>query len=229
MITIRQSWKFIDIHHHDPFLLKILSSLVWNVEKKIALKITSVNLGILCHLSLEMFARILSRTLSLPRVINIKFPLQPHQKYNITQYEEVGFSMLILIWNMIILAILSTSLLQFSSKGWKNVLLELMGVRGLITAAFDVHYYNTLLLHQGPVAAFLTLPWEGNRARKGGQRSTSKRQRRRLKMLILWWRTRAQRKKTRRPRMEASRRKKEAGVLARCPWAQPIAEMNPTR
>ena len=26
------------------------------------------------------------------RVINVKFPLQPHQKYNITQYGELGFS-----------------------------------------------------------------------------------------------------------------------------------------
>ena len=33
-------------------------------------------------------------TLSLPRVINVKFPLQPHQKYYITQYEELGFSYL---------------------------------------------------------------------------------------------------------------------------------------
>ena len=31
-------------------------------------------------------------TLSVPRVINLKFPLQPHQKYYITQYEELGFS-----------------------------------------------------------------------------------------------------------------------------------------
>ena len=31
-------------------------------------------------------------TLSLPRVINFKFLLQPHQKYNITQYEELSFS-----------------------------------------------------------------------------------------------------------------------------------------
>ena len=31
-------------------------------------------------------------TPSLPRVINFKFPLQPHQKYNITQYEELGLS-----------------------------------------------------------------------------------------------------------------------------------------
>ena len=33
-------------------------------------------------------------TLSLSRVINFKFPLQPHQKDYITQYEELGFSQL---------------------------------------------------------------------------------------------------------------------------------------
>ena len=33
-------------------------------------------------------------TLSLPRVINIKFPLQPHQKYYITQYGQLGYSYL---------------------------------------------------------------------------------------------------------------------------------------
>ena len=31
-------------------------------------------------------------TLSLPKMINFKFPLQPHQKYYITQDEELGFS-----------------------------------------------------------------------------------------------------------------------------------------
>ena len=31
-------------------------------------------------------------TLSLLRVINVKFPLQLHQKYYIAQYEELGFS-----------------------------------------------------------------------------------------------------------------------------------------
>ena len=31
-------------------------------------------------------------TLSLPRVITFKFLLQPHQKYHITQYGELGFS-----------------------------------------------------------------------------------------------------------------------------------------
>ena len=30
--------------------------------------------------------------LSLPRVVNFKFALQPHQKYYITQYEELGFT-----------------------------------------------------------------------------------------------------------------------------------------
>ena len=39
-------------------------------------------------------ALILSSTLSLPRAINIKFPQQPHQKYNITQHGELGFSKL---------------------------------------------------------------------------------------------------------------------------------------
>ena len=33
-------------------------------------------------------------TLSLPRVINFKFPLQPHHKYYTAQYEEIGFSYL---------------------------------------------------------------------------------------------------------------------------------------
>ena len=33
-------------------------------------------------------------TLSLPGVINFKFPPQPHWKYYIAQYEELGFSYL---------------------------------------------------------------------------------------------------------------------------------------
>ena len=35
-----------------------------------------------------------SLTLSLPRVIKLKFPLEPHQGYDITQYGELGFSQL---------------------------------------------------------------------------------------------------------------------------------------
>ena len=34
-------------------------------------------------------------TLSLPRVINVKFPLQPHQKCDMTQYEELAFHSLL--------------------------------------------------------------------------------------------------------------------------------------
>ena len=33
-------------------------------------------------------------SLSLPRVIDVKVPLQPHQKYYITQYEELAFAQL---------------------------------------------------------------------------------------------------------------------------------------
>ena len=58
---------------------------------------------------------------SLPRVINIKFPLQPHQKYYITRYEGLDFHGL-LRWKMIMLPILTTSLLHLSLKGWENVL-----------------------------------------------------------------------------------------------------------
>ena len=64
-------------------------------------------------------------TLSLPRVINIRFPLQPHQQYNITQYEERGFSSLTQREDDYILPILTTSLIHFSLKGWPNVLFEL--------------------------------------------------------------------------------------------------------
>ena len=43
-------------------------------------------------LKTQMTKRLL--TLSLPRVINFKFPLQLHTKYNIAQYAERGFSLL---------------------------------------------------------------------------------------------------------------------------------------
>ena len=55
---------------------------------------------VLCNIAGEAAGELLDRsllgvkglTLPLPRVINIKFLLQPHQKYYITQYEELGFS-----------------------------------------------------------------------------------------------------------------------------------------
>ena len=62
--------------------------------------------------------------ISLPRVINSKFPLQPHQKDNIIQYEDLGFSWLTRIkddYTTNSHYITDTSLL----KGWKDVPFEL--------------------------------------------------------------------------------------------------------
>ena len=50
-------------------------------------------------------------TLSLPRVINFKFPQQPHKKYYFTQYEEIGLSYYLIH--------------AFLFKSWKDVLFEL--------------------------------------------------------------------------------------------------------
>ena len=50
-------------------------------------------------------------SLSLLRVINVKIPLQPHKKYDITQKENLAFHSL-LRWKVIILQILATSLIQ---------------------------------------------------------------------------------------------------------------------
>ena len=50
-------------------------------------------------------------------VINLLIFPAAHQKYYITQYEELGFSQL-----MIILPILTSSLMcSVSEKGWENV------------------------------------------------------------------------------------------------------------
>ena len=62
-------------------------------------------------------------TLSLPRVIYFKFLLQPHQKYYITHYEELGFSYLPR-WK-IILPILTTSLIGILFKRLGECTLEL--------------------------------------------------------------------------------------------------------
>ena len=45
-------------------------------------------------LNSHYFTYTFSLTLSLPRVINLQFPLQPHQKCNISQYGELVFSYL---------------------------------------------------------------------------------------------------------------------------------------
>ena len=62
--------------------------------------------------------------LSLQRMINFTFLLQPYQKYNIKQYENLIFHSLFR-WKMIFLPILTTSLIHSSLKGWENELFEL--------------------------------------------------------------------------------------------------------
>ena len=78
-------------------------------------------------------------TLSLPRVIDVKIPLQPHQKYCITQYRELGFSQLTQMKDdYTVLPILTTPLTRFLFRGWENVLFELgsnrVNMRGMYKA-----------------------------------------------------------------------------------------------
>ena len=60
-------------------------------------------------------------TLSLPRSIKFKFTLQSHQKYYITEDEELSFSQLTQMKDDKI-PILTTLLIHFSLNGWENVL-----------------------------------------------------------------------------------------------------------
>ena len=68
-------------------------------------------------------------TLSLPRVINFKLPLQLHQKFTPHSMKNLAFHSL-LSWKMIILPILTTSLIHLSLKGWGNVHFEPGSERG---------------------------------------------------------------------------------------------------
>ena len=66
-------------------------------------------------------------TLSFPRVINFKFPLQPQQKYDITKYEELGFSYSDeRLYHQFSLL----HLYNFFLEGWENVDFELGSERG---------------------------------------------------------------------------------------------------
>ena len=68
-------------------------------------------------------------SLSLPRVINVKFPLQPHQKYHTHSMKELTFHSL-LRWKMIFLPVLTTSFIHVAFKGWENnVIFFILGVR----------------------------------------------------------------------------------------------------
>ena len=62
---------------------------------------------------------------SLPWVINIKFPLQPHKKYYTSYNMKNLANHRLPRWKMITLPILANLLIHFSSKGWENVLFQL--------------------------------------------------------------------------------------------------------
>ena len=91
-------------------------------------------------------------SLSLSRVISVKFPLKPHQRYYTSHsMKNLAFHSL-LRWKMIILPILTTTLIQFSSKGWKNVLFWETAfwhknLLLLITRNNLVEYHTIQLLH----------------------------------------------------------------------------------
>ena len=58
-----------------------------------------------------------------------QIPLQPHQKYDITQYEELGFSCLTLMKDDYTTNSHYLTLMHLILKGWENVLFELESAR----------------------------------------------------------------------------------------------------
>ena len=68
------------------------------------------------------------------RVINFKIPLQPHQKYYITHSMKNLALQSSLRWKMIIITILTTSLIHFSSKVGRTYVLN-YGMKGLTDRA----------------------------------------------------------------------------------------------
>ena len=103
-------------------------TVLWNVTSTLVLRMDArLGLTFIGNDHKVVGARIWG-TLSLPRVINFKLPLQPHQD-NITQYWFLTVS---LRWkNMIILPILSTSLTRFFLKDRENVFWNSQGMKGL--------------------------------------------------------------------------------------------------
>ena len=84
-----------------------------------------------------------------PYVLNhFKFPLQLHQKYDITQYEELGFSYCLLRWKIIILPILTTSLVDLSLKSRENVLFDLGSEWVTLPLARVINFKFPLQPHQ---------------------------------------------------------------------------------
>ena len=78
--------------------------------------------------------------------VNFKFPLHPHQKYYITQYEELGFSWLTQMRGHYTIPILTTSPVQFSLKGWENVLGNERANERNIPRSHSLYVYQCLFL-----------------------------------------------------------------------------------
>ena len=87
---------------------------------------------------------------SLPRVINFKFPpaATPELLLHIVTLKNLAFHSL-LGWRIIILPILTTSLIYFSSKGCENVLFELGNERVIITFHYFPLYWTAGVVSQG--------------------------------------------------------------------------------
>ena len=66
-------------------------SVIVSFTASITLVNTQLNLDVTAATQLLQFSHN-PLTLSLLRVINVKIPLQPHKKYDITQYGELDFS-----------------------------------------------------------------------------------------------------------------------------------------
>ena len=84
-------------------------------------------------------------TLSLPRVINFKFPLQPHQKYNIIQYGERGFS-----------SFYSDERWYTTNSHWENVLFELGSERSIQLTVITTCSFANSSTHRCPRGAIQT-------------------------------------------------------------------------
>ena len=91
--------------------------------------------------------QVVGLTLSLPRVINFKFPPLPHQNYYVTQQEELFIAYT--RWKTLILRALTTSLIHSCLRGWENVRFKLES-RGFALWRYDrTLMYQTQQMHAG--------------------------------------------------------------------------------
>ena len=82
------------------------------------------------------------------RVIKFKFPLQPQEKYYITQHGERGFTAYSDERWYHCLPILTTPLIEFSLRGWENVLFGLASKRVTLSFPRVIKFKFPLQSHQ---------------------------------------------------------------------------------